>query len=335
MAKVVLGIGCSHGPMLSTAPDQWHLRAGADRANPQHWYRGQAYAFDALKATRARSFEVESAAEERIRRYERSQRALDALARQFAAAQVDLAVIVGNDQLEVFKEDLIPAIVLYTGRTIENVPLNEIQIARLPPGIAVAERGHCLEEGAVYPGAPESAAALLRSLVAQDFDISCADRFNALPDRMNGIPHAFGFLYRRIMRDAPPPSVPVFLNVGVEPNQLPVARCLKFGRALGRAIRELPGDLRVAVLASGGLTHFVIDEELDQRLLEAMRMRDEAALAAIPENWFKGNTCECKSWLAVSAAMNELGLACRLVDYVPCYRSEAGTGNAMGFVVWQ
>ena len=23
------------------------------------------------------------------------------------------------------------------------------------------------------------------------------------------------------------------------------------------------------------------------------------------------------------------------IDYVPCYRSEAGTGNAMGFVYWK
>jgi len=24
-----------------------------------------------------------------------------------------------------------------------------------------------------------------------------------------------------------------------------------------------------------------------------------------------------------------------LLDYVPCYRSEAGTGNAMAFATWQ
>ena len=30
-----------------------------------------------------------------------------------------------------------------------------------------------------------------------------------------------------------------------------------------------------------------------------------------------------------------LGKKMTLVDYVPCYRTEAGTGNAMGFVYWQ
>jgi hypothetical protein len=32
--------------------------------------------------------------------------------------------------------------------------------------------------------------------------------------------------------------------------------------------------------------------------------------------------------------MAELGFDFNLVDYVPCYRSIAGTGNAMGFVHW-
>jgi hypothetical protein len=29
------------------------------------------------------------------------------------------------------------------------------------------------------------------------------------------------------------------------------------------------------------------------------------------------------------------GLEMNLVDYVPCYRSEAGTGCAMAFATWQ
>ena len=37
----------------------------------------------------------------------------------------------------------------------------------------------------------------------------------------------------------------------------------------------------------------------------------------------------------VVAAMNAAGLRYHQVDYVPCYRSEAGTGNAMAFVYWR
>jgi hypothetical protein len=33
--------------------------------------------------------------------------------------------------------------------------------------------------------------------------------------------------------------------------------------------------------------------------------------------------------------MNDYGKKMELIDYVPCYRSIAGTGNAMGFAQWQ
>ena len=31
MAKIVCGLGTSHGPLLGTPPDMWHLRAEDDR----------------------------------------------------------------------------------------------------------------------------------------------------------------------------------------------------------------------------------------------------------------------------------------------------------------
>ena len=42
-----------------------------------------------------------------------------------------------------------------------------------------------------------------------------------------------------------------------------------------------------------------------------------------------------KNWVPVAGAMAELGFAMTLVDYVPCYRSLAGTGNAMCFAHWR
>ena len=43
-------------------------------------------------------------------------------------------------------------------------------------------------------------------------------------------------------------------------------------------------------MASGGLTHFVVDEELDQKVLDAMATGNEKALTEIPENIFKVGT---------------------------------------------
>ena len=129
--------------------------------------------------------------------------------------------------------------------------------------------------------------------------------------------------------------MPIFTNVGVPPNRPHLGRILKFGHAMKAAIDKLPADLRVAVIASGGLTHFTIDEELDRQLIDAMKSRDEKAMLAIPESYFEGNTCEVKSWYVLSALMNDYGKQMELIDYVPCYRSIAGTGNAMGFAHWQ
>ena len=88
-------------------------------------------------------------------------------------------------------------------------------------------------------------------------------------------------------------------------------------------------------MASGGLTHFVIDEELDRVVMGAMEKGDEDALNRVPENVFKVGTAEIKNWYPVIAAMNASGRSFHKVDYVPCYRSEAGTGNAMAFVYWE
>ncbi len=335
MAKIVLGIGASHGPMLSTPPAQWDLRAGADRANKNHAYQGELMDFATLKSRRTEDFSDAASLPERQSRFDRCQTALDELADKFRAAAADVVVVVGNDQREVFQDDFTGAFTVYCGETIPNVPLNGERRAKLPPGIAIAEAGHCSPEGANYPGAPLLARALVRSLTADGFDIAQSARLPVGEDRQHGIPHAFGFIYRRIMQDQPPPSVPVFVNGGVPDNIPNAARCLAFGHALQRAIASWPQDTRVALIASGGWTHFVIDEALDQQFLAGMQLADEAALAAVPERMFQGNTAEMKNWYPVAAAMHDQGLKFRLVDYVPCYRTEAGTGNAMGFALWE
>lgn len=335
MAKIALGIGSSHGPMLSTPPDMWHLRGEADRKNPKHFYRGEAYDFQKLLAARRPGFAAEITPAERQKRYDACQRALDTLAAKFREVRPDAVVIVGNDQRELFTDENTPAFLVYTGAKIENVPETEEAKAKMPPGIAIAEVGHCPPGGAVYSGATDLSLHILNSLLEQDFDMSESSRLPKVNGHEHGIPHAFGFLYRRIMVDNPPPSVPLFLNAGIPNNKPKIGRCLQFGPALVKAIESWKEDAKVAVFCSGGLTHFVIDEDLDRRVLKGLQSRDEKDLAALPESYLLGNTCEIRNWLPVSAGMNSLGKKMTLVDYVPCYRTEAGTGNAMGFVYWQ
>jgi 3-O-methylgallate 3,4-dioxygenase len=93
--------------------------------------------------------------------------------------------------------------------------------------------------------------------------------------------------------------------------------------------------MRVALIASGGLSHFVIDEEVDNGILDAMRERSIASVEKFGEEIFQSGTSEIKNWVPVAGVMADLGLKLNIVDYVPCYRSLAGTGNAMGFVYWR
>jgi OH-DDVA oxygenase len=330
MADIVLGMGAAHGPLLSTPPEQWDLRAKADRANKSHWFRGKTYDFESLLKERAPGFAREVAIEVRRERHARCRAAIEALAQKFRQVAPEAVVIVGNDQREFFTEELTPSITVYRGSEIRNVRHEHEEST----GLNIAEPGNAPAESATYPGAPELADHILRSLADQDFDLA---QSNTTPQNAirHGIPHAYGFIYHSILGGAPPPSVPVILNVHYPHNQPKTARCLALGRALQGAIKSFSGLKRVAMMASGGLSHFVVDEALDRKVLEAMATGDEKTLAGIPENVFKVGTAEIKNWFPVIAAMNAEGRSFHQVDYVPCYRSEAGTGNAMGFVYWE
>ena len=76
--------------------------------------------------------------------------------------------------------------------------------------------------------------------------------------------------------------MPVFVNTYYPPNVPSAARCYSLGTSLRQAVESWESDARVAVIASGGLTHFVIDEDLDRAVLDAIAAKDAAALPAFP-----------------------------------------------------
>jgi 3-O-methylgallate 3,4-dioxygenase len=137
------------------------------------------------------------------------------------------------------------------------------------------------------------------------------------------------------MRDKVVPHVPVFVNTFYPPNQPSVLRCFNFGRTIARAISSWLSNKTVAVIGSGGLTHWVLDEPFDRMVLDALQTGDVGALANVPESMWQAGTSEIKNWITVTGIMAESRLKMNIVDYVPCYRSEAGTGNAMGFAYWK
>ncbi len=336
MARIVLGIGTSHSPQLTLKPEQWHLRTEADHRNPELWYRGKAYVFSELVEERAGAhFERELSMETYQQRYTACQLGLDRLAEIFEKVAPDVAVIFGDDQHESFVDDNMPAMSVYWGETVDTAPLVADGSDRArESGILTAQLGHTREVRTTHPCEPGLGQHIIERLIEDEFDVA---RSSSLPPgrhENHSIGHAFGFVYRRIMRDEVIPHVPIFLNTYFPPNQPSMKRCYDLGKAVRRAIESWDSDKTVAVIASGGLTHFVIEEDLDQQVIAAFKARDEKGLASMPIKHFMSGTSETRNWAAAAGAMHASDLQFDLIDYVPCYRSEAGTGCAMAFAQW-
>ncbi len=340
MAEIVFGVGSSHSPLLTLTPEQWDLRTAADRVNPAHPYRGRDYTFDELADLRkGENLALQNTLDVRQERDRRNQTHLDNLADQIKQADLDVFIIIGDDQYEIFMPDHIPSFVVYNGETVFHQALAGARQAAFNESRTASSKGYMPDEDVEFDGAADLANHIATSLTGEEFDVGVSDWMPDGEYGANGIPHAFGFFYRRLMNDLKGYSkirtIPIFINTFFPPNQPTVGRVLNFGRAIGRAVRAYDEDLRVGFAASGGFSHFVIDEDLDRRLLKAIEERDEATLRAEPESSFQSGTSEIKNWIAAMGATEGTGLEFDLVDYIPCYRSEAGTGNAMAFGLWK
>lgn len=336
MADIFFGFGSSHGPLLSSSPEHWDFRTAADRVNPAHPYRGKSYTFNQLLELRkGEDLAALNRIEVRRERHARCQHQLDRLADRLAAAAPDVIVLVGDDQHEWFKPELQPSFAVFHGETVLNTGFDEAEAKNVPVGRAEVMRERHPAQDQRYPVETALAARIIDRLIEDEFDVASLAREPRSTEGPIGVGHAVQFIYRRILRDRPVPLVPIFLNTFYPPNQPSPKRCFDFGRSVGRAIAAWDSDKRVAICASGGLSHFVIDEEFDHRIIEALETKDRAALLGEPNALFQSGTSEVKNWITAAGILSETKLRMKLLDYVPCYRSEAGTGNAMAFATWE
>jgi hypothetical protein len=336
MAEIVFGFGSSHGPLLSSSPEHWDFRTAADRTNPAHPYRGKTYTFDQLLQLRkGEDLAALNRIEARRERHARCQHALDRLADRLATAAPDVIVLIGDDQHEWFKPELQPSFAVFHGETVLNSAFDEAEAKTVEPGRAEVMRDRHPPQDQHYPVDTALAHWIIDRLIADEFDVASLAHEPRNAAGPIGVGHAVQFIYRRILRDRPVPLVPIFLNTFYPPNQPTPKRCFDFGHAIGRAIASWDSDKRVAICASGGLSHFVIDEEFDHRIIAALETSDRAALLAEPNALFQSGTSETKNWITAAGILSQTKLRMKLLDYVPCYRSEAGTGNAMAFATWE
>ncbi len=320
MAEVTLGIGTSHSPMLSTPHEAFAQLADLDRARlPDYAAKVRENA-----AWISRELRPEVTRE----RHEATQAAIDHLRGVLAGEAPDVAIVIGDDQNEWFSPDHQPALCVYWGETVENLP---------PPPESLPPLRRLSYWGLYGDGRNRAFpvdAALGRHLVdtlTHEFEFDVA-HVRAQP-RHGPFGHAWSFVHQRLMGERVIPIVPVLLNTYYPPNQPTPKRCYALGRAIRQAVEAFAPRKRVAIVASGGLSHFYVDEELDRHVLELLGKKDGDALIALPAAKLESGNSEIRNWIATAGAVERLAM--RVVDYVPSYRSEAGSGVGMAFAVWQ
>lgn len=329
MARLAAAFGSSHSPALNSPAEDMPGHARRDEQYQNHLDReGRRVSFEELLKSAPAGIHRQISPEVVERRISACERHIDRLARSIAEAKLDALVIVGDDQKEQYFEDNLPAFLVYCGKTIVN------GVQDLPAGAPEywkRARSQYFEPDAPreYPVASALGFHIVESLVADDFDIAYAE---ALP-RPRGEGHAFGFVHRRLLAGNVVPVVPVVVNTYYPPNQPRPARCYRLGQALRSSIESFPGNQRVGILASGGLSHFTVDEALDRRVLQACRDADAAALAGIPVNKLHSGSSEIRNWIVTAGAAEKLQTAWQ--EYEPLYRTPAGTGCGMAFAVWK
>lgn len=331
MARIVFGLGSSHTPQLSTTTEWWEDHAARDQRNPELLGRdGEMHSYQELAAVpewAVSSDRLTPAVWESC--YQRAQDAVDVLAKELASAAPDVVVVIGDDQAELFRDDGTPTFAVFYGSEILDIPHTEAKLASMPAGLRAASWAAHGDEVERYPVPAALGRHVAESLAIEEFDLTVLTR----QPEGRSVGHAFTFPRRRLMGETITPILPVAVNAYYPPNVPSPRRCYQFGQALRRAIESYPDDLTAAVVASGGLSHFVVDEELDRRIIDGLRTKDAESLATIPRRYMRSGTSETLNWIAAGGALEHLDM--ELVDYVPAYRSAAGTGVGMTFAVWR
>ncbi len=305
MADIVLGIATSHTPQISVPWQEW----------PNMSQNEQVSSYvppDLEEQLKPKTHE---------RRHAAVQAAIKTLGRVLRETEdLDAIVMYGDDQHEQFNDENMPALAIYHGDDFSLKRQRSLRGRWLELEEANWEKTH--EE---YPNASGLAKYLVSSLTDQEFEIT---RCNALREGI-GIGHAFSFLYRRLWPECNVPIVPIMMNTYYPPNQPTPRRAFRLGQAVRNALQQWDGGKRVAVIASGGLSHIVIEEKVDEQVLDGLRRQDPELLWTLPREKLRGGTSEILNWVALAGTLWPKEMT--LVDYIPGYRSRPTTGCAMGF----
>jgi Catalytic LigB subunit of aromatic ring-opening dioxygenase len=331
MAKIVFAAGTSHTPMLFASDDTLPRFAETDQKMRHRDKEGRPVTYGALLEKADRRFADMVAPENLVARQNIARAAVSRLRATLSGAALDIIIVFGDDQNESYREDCRPTFAVYCGDTIRNGTVQHKTYNDLPDWY-IRNRSAFFEpaEPRDYPVHGALALHLSEALSKADFDIAISKSLRA----GEGEGHAMAYVHRHVMdAKAPIPIVPVFLNTYFPPNQPSPRRCYRLGEVVRQGVETFAGDARVGVLASGGLSHFLVDEELDRAILKALAEKDGAFLQALPRNKLQAGSSEILNWVALAGAAQ--GIDLDWFEYVPGYRTPAGTGTGMSFAAWR
>ncbi len=242
--------------------------------------------------------------------------ALEEMRRRLEAAKPDVLVIFANDHLQNFFYDNMPAVCVGVAERYWAPSAGGAEFLRIP--------------ARQVPGAREWARAFLETGLDRGFDLAYAHELEFWDDV--SVPLHF------LMPEARVPIVPILTNC-VAPPLAPPRRSYELGALVAAVVEGVrPGAERVALLGSGGISHWIgvpengkINPEFDHRVLGAISEGRGQSLAALTGDQIEkegGNGGqELRNWLSVLGALP--GKKGEVLAYEPVPEWLTGSG-----VVW-
>lgn len=333
MAELTKGYATSHSPMLLAYDDELLRLADRDKADllPFRDADGNRITYAQVLAAADPAIAEKATDDKMLARAEECRVSTAKLREQIAAAGLDALIIIGDDQDELLKKDNRPSLAIFYGETSVNALPPDM--SGMPEWLVKIRSRFYSEDPKAYPNHRPLAAHLIHHLMENDFDPGAFDEYPKHGGGGEG--HAFAYIHSRIMdQDNPIPVVPVLLNTFYWPNKVTPRRAWMIGEAIAKAVADFPEDIKVGIVASGGLSHFMVDEELDAKVIEAFETGDRDKIMTLPRERYIDGTSEILNWICVAGAMSVAGKGLDWLDYVPGYRSPAGTGVGLAFAAW-
>ena len=306
MGQIVVGGAQSRSPLQRTDPSGWAELGERDK-NSRNLIDldGSQMTYEQVLSRAPASMANEATQEKFESRFRAAQLATQQIRQAFVSANPSAVVMVGDDENEIYTDDATrPKLAIYRGKTLVWGP-----------------------EGTEYPVAVEFTDHVIAHLRNSGYAVEVLESIPA----GRRTPHGFGQTWTDLLPKVIP-LVPIMVNVHSPVNQTTPRESYELGREVRKAIKTWSGDQEVAVSTNGGLSVGIVRADLDQQYLEAMRKRDVAQLESLPNKWIRGSQGEIYNWIGAAGALE--GLSMRIVDYIPGYRSVAGTGCGLSFAVW-